>query len=137
MVALLLPLSSLWAGMTTDTEKASLNLFAGSASHSGRALLRKSSAAASTGAQPCYSPRKTSSASHGPLAHLVESGFGEFERKVEMDLHHPASVDTVIRASNRSGTLPTKRDSTELDLEAMGVRVDKSFSVRKGSQTSL
>jgi len=37
------------------------------------------------------------------------------------------SIDSIVEIPPRA-----TRDSTELDLEAMGVRVDRSYSVRSG-----
>lgn len=113
MVALLLPLSSLWARMATDSEASTLNLSSLSgpkskehASDSQRKLFGCLSTAQSSG---LMSERKPSHApSYAPIS--------------------PTTIDAIIEnAPSRS-----PRDSTEVDLEAMGVRVDRSYSVHSG-----
>lgn len=57
-----------------------------------------------------------------PSSRSIVSG----ERKGSVGLISPTTIDSRIDG---------RRDSTEIDLEAMGVRVDKSYTVqsRKGS----
>jgi hypothetical protein len=55
--------------------------------------------------------------------------------------HQVAGIELADRSGNKTTTVASRseqahrRDSTELDLEALGVRVDKSYSVRSGRQT--
>jgi pheromone alpha factor receptor len=88
-VALLLPLSSLWAAKVTTSQSATFNLssFVGS---------RSLSAASGDGSDTGHHTFGSQSTISGPLVNLP-----------------PSHV----------------RDSTELDLEALGVRVDKSYGV--------
>jgi pheromone alpha factor receptor len=113
MVALLLPLSSLWAAMVTTSQMASFNLsnFMGSrtsqegeGSESGRKTLASQST--STGVLDSLSDRK------GSLAPIS-----------------PMTIDSTIEIRAK-----VQRDSTELDLEAMGVRVDRSYAVHTGNR---
>lgn len=105
MVALLLPLSSLWARMATDSETSTLNL----------SYLSDSKSSSS---------RKFGSQSTAPSSRL------EFltDRKGSLAPISPTTIDSRIEH------VPAKamRDSTEVDLEAMGVRVDRSYSVHSG-----
>jgi pheromone alpha factor receptor len=49
------------------------------------------------------------------------------ERKGSLVQINPIMMDSIIEVPPRP-----QRDSTELDLEAMGVRVDRSYSVHSG-----
>ncbi len=113
MVALLLPLSSLWARMATDSETSTLNLssLSGStskerASDSQRQLFGSLSTVPSSGLMSEGKP------SHAPDYAPIS----------------PTTIDAIIE------NVPAKspRDSTEVDLEAMGVRVDRSYRVHSG-----
>ncbi|KAL2071547.1 hypothetical protein VTL71DRAFT_12782 [Oculimacula yallundae] len=105
MVALLLPLSSLWASMVTTEAASSFNVeqLWGS---------RSSQDASSLG------PKIFNSFSTGL------SSFSILRKGSSTTQISPTTIDTVIERS--------KRDSTELDLEKMGVRVDRSYSVHSG-----
>ena len=110
MVALLLPLSSLWARMATDAETSTLNLshLSGSkSSEHGTATSRK------FGSQ--------STALSSKLEFLTD-------RKGSLAPISPTTIDSRIE----SALAKAVRDSTEMDLEAMGVRVDRSYSVHSG-----
>lgn len=115
MVALLLPLSSLWAGVAIDHETSTLDL-----SHlSGTNSTRHGSELNHPYHGPLcgqFGPLSTnSSAPEASIPH----------RKCSIAHLSPTSIDSRIEYF-RSST----RDSTELDLEAMGVRVDRSYGVR-------
>ncbi|CZT41227.1 hypothetical protein WAI453_000140 [Rhynchosporium graminicola] len=107
-VALLLPLSSLWASMVTTEANSSFNaeqLWGSRASHDasiGSSMERKTFGSLST--SPSYFST---------------------ERKDSTSHISPTTIDTVIESA-------ASRDSTELDLEKMGVRVDRSYSVHSG-----
>lgn len=108
MVALLLPLSSLWASMAIDQETSTLDL-----SHlSGPGAVRRGS----DQAQMCSSQFTASTTSS------TEAGFAK-DRQGSFAPISPTSIDSKIERGS-------SRDSTELDLEAMGVRVDKSYTVQ-------
>ena len=113
MVALLLPLSSLWASMAIDQEASTLDLSNLSGSSSARH--------GSDQRKMCGSDLSSSTA---PSSKLDFSN----DRKGSFAPISPTSIDSRIEHG-------TSRDSTELDIEALGVRVDKSYSVqsRKGS----
>jgi pheromone alpha factor receptor len=112
MVALLLPLSSLWAGMTTTEAGSSLNI--AQLWGSSQPLEKNYSSASDSG-------RKTfGSRSSGPSSTFLS------ERK--------GSTAPIITGSAKENVPKVKlgRDSTEVDLEMMGVRVDRSYSVHSG-----
>jgi pheromone alpha factor receptor len=117
MVALLLPLSSLWAGMAIDDETSTLNL----SNLSGPDSTRR-------GSKPfhsCHGPRFNQ---FGPLS--SNSSAPESSTALEGSIAplSPTSMDSRIGYIHSIG-----RDSTELDLEAMGVRIDISYEVRNES----
>jgi pheromone alpha factor receptor len=112
-VALLLPLSSLWAAKVTTSQSATFNLssfigsrFLSDASGDGSDTGRNTFGSLSTISGPLVSYRDRS----GSLAPIGS-----------------ATIDSIVELPRRR-----VRDSTELDLEAMGVRVDKSYSVSRG-----
>lgn len=103
VVALLLPLSSLWAAMTNEVD-ISLNL-----SRLSEARSHVSSAAA----KPTIVPDLFGESPDRTLITTIES-----------------RVDGAATNPSRGDRRPSAtRDSTELDLEAMGVRVESSYSV--------
>jgi pheromone alpha factor receptor len=109
MVALLLPLSSLWAGMTTTEAGSSLNI-------------------AQLWGSP-HSPDKNYSDSRGKTFGSQSSG------PPSAFLSERKGSTAPITAASTIGPIPKAkvgRDSTELDLELMGVRVDRSYSVHSG-----
>ncbi|KAN0113102.1 Fungal pheromone mating factor STE2 GPCR domain containing protein [Hyaloscypha variabilis] len=111
MVALLLPLSSLWASMITTAQSSSFNF---------------SSLINSRSSPNHFSARGSESACKSFGTHSTSTGLNSFrDRKGSLAPICATSIDTIVEIPAR-GT----RDSTELDLEAMGVRVDKSYSVR-------
>jgi len=121
MVALLLPLSALWAGMAIDSETSTLNLSHLTGSHESS---RHGSANAA------YNPKKACgsqlSQSSGPSRYEL---FNEKNsRKGSIAPISPTTIDSRIEHATESST----RDSTELDLESMGVRVDRSYSIHSG-----
>ncbi|KAG4440680.1 hypothetical protein IFR05_003826 [Cadophora sp. M221] len=104
-VALLLPLSSLWASMVTTEANSSFNvsqLWGSGSSQNASTLERKTFGSVSTCPSTFSTERKGSTA---PIS--------------------PSTIDTIIEHASQ-------RDSTELDLEMMGVRVDRSYSVHSG-----
>ncbi|KUJ18336.1 G protein-like protein-coupled receptor : STE2 [Mollisia scopiformis] len=104
MVALLLPLSSLWASMSTTDRSASFNLSTLWASRQSQEDMEKNFGSQYTGpSHTQYSTdRKESTAPISPSANIAV-------------VEH-----TPVKSS---------RDSTEIDLELMGVRVDRSYDV--------
>jgi pheromone alpha factor receptor len=119
MVVLLLPLSSLWAGMAIDEEVATLNFshLAGTAS---TGPIRKGS----DQNKICGSGSQFSDST-------FQSGRNDytFERKGS---HQPPISPSTIDSRIEGGKTT---DSTDIDLEGRGVRVDKSFNLqsRQGS----
>lgn len=100
LTALLLPLSSMWAKMTDQEEEASI---------------RESIRAAGMEATSQRTSRPNT-ARYGSSSSTV---IGSDERKGSIvPLNNAATIDTVIESATSA------RDSTELDLEAMGIRVD-------------
>jgi pheromone alpha factor receptor len=108
MVALLLPLSSLWASMAIDQEASALDL----SNLSGSSSVRRGS----NQHQMCSSQF---SASTAPSSRLEFAN----DRKGSFAPISPTSIDSRVEHG-------PSRDSTELDIEALGVRVDKSYSVQ-------
>ncbi|KAH7419850.1 fungal pheromone mating factor STE2 GPCR-domain-containing protein [Cadophora sp. MPI-SDFR-AT-0126] len=106
MVALLLPLSSLWASMITTEANSSFNVSQlwGSRSSQDVSSLEQKTFSSMYSCPSAFSTERKGSAA--PIS--------------------PITIDTVIEQAN------TRRDSTELDLEMMGVRVDRSYSVHSG-----
>jgi pheromone alpha factor receptor len=107
-VAVLLPLSSLWAAKVTTTQSASFNL---SSFVDSRSLGAASGDGSDTGRKPFGSLSTIS----GPLVS---------HRDGISNLAPVATIDSIVELAPRR-----VRDSTELDLEAMGVRVDRSYGV--------
>ncbi|KAL3422527.1 pheromone receptor [Phlyctema vagabunda] len=110
MVALLLPFSAIWAGMLTDSALPSINL------------------SFSTASQPqsvMSSQRKVwGSTSSGVPSAGLEFRTDRRGSTAPITSISPTSIDTRIERSP-----PHQRDSTEIDLESLGVRVDRTFSV--------
>ncbi|PBP17804.1 mating-type alpha-pheromone receptor PreB [Diplocarpon rosae] len=103
MVALLLPLSSLWASMVTTEATSSFNvsqLWRSRSSQGDLSFGRKTYGSDSTGLSSSFSERKGSAAPIGT-----------------------STVNNIIEHA----PVKSARDSTELDLEMMGVRVDRSY----------
>lgn len=120
MVALLLPISSLWAGMAIDQEASTLNLSNLSASDASRRI---------------FGSTHDTHDSHGPLSNQLgrlatQSSRPEFSTntKGSMAQLSPAFIESGIGYTHSS-----TRDSTELDLEAIGVRVIKSYHIQHDS----
>jgi pheromone alpha factor receptor len=118
MVALLLPFSSLWAGLAIKEESSTLNL----------SNLNGSSDSVRRGSENgSYDPRKTcnSQFSQSTSPSTACGGFS-IERK--------SSAVAGMGMDSRIEHVPEhrRRDSTEMDLEAMGVRIDHSYSVHSG-----
>ena len=113
LVALLLPLSSLWARIAIDHEASTLDLahFTGSSS-----------------TRPCSDPGHGSHGSFsnqfGPLTTNPSAPGSSTARKGSVTQISPPSMDSGMECVRSY-----QRDSTELDLEAMGVRVDRSYAV--------
>ncbi|KAI6711176.1 hypothetical protein JHW43_006319 [Diplocarpon mali] len=110
MVALLLPLSSLWASMVTTEASSSFNvsqLWRSRNSQESLSFGRKTFSSESTGLSSSSSERKGSAA---PIGSSTTNNIIE---------HAPVK---------------SARDSTELDLEKMGVRIDRSYSVHSGKE---
>ncbi|KAK2625677.1 hypothetical protein QTJ16_004989 [Diplocarpon rosae] len=106
MVALLLPLSSLWASMVTTEATSSFNvsqLWRSRSSQGDLSFGRKTYGSDSTGLSSSFSERKGSAAPIGT-----------------------STVNNIIEHA----PVKSARDSTELDLEMMGVRVDRSYRAR-------
>ena len=101
--------------MVTDAESASLNLshLSGSKGSSMKSIMRKDSAA---------NAEKINSISSSPsqLEFLSERKSGAI---------NPSIINTIVEGGCES---KSQRDSTELDLEAMGVRVDHTYGVHNG-----
>ena len=119
-VTLLLPLSSLWAGMATNSETSSLNI----------GYLTKFATSQPRSADPrqkIFRNAKFSSISTSQSSQVLS------EHKDSFGPVGPnTTIDTVIEYVP---TLNRQRDSTEMDLEAMGVKVHKSYSVHSGKAT--
>jgi pheromone alpha factor receptor len=120
MVALLLPISSLWAGMAIDQEASTLNLSHLSESDASRRV---------------FDSIHDTHDSHGPLSNQLgrlttQSSRPEFSanRKGSMAQLSPALIESGIGYIHSS-----TRDSTEIDLEAIGVRVIKSYDIQHES----
>jgi pheromone alpha factor receptor len=115
LVALLLPLSSLWAGMAIDQEASTLNL----SNLSGYDPTHRGSDVGNSfhGSHPHQFGRLVSNNSSAPDSSTTRKGSNAHLSPTSMD-----SRVEYIRSP--------ERDSTELDLEAMGVRVERSYEVR-------
>ncbi|APA16152.1 hypothetical protein SS1G_10310 [Sclerotinia sclerotiorum 1980 UF-70] len=118
MVALLLPLSSLWASMATDEEMSSIdmsNLTGSGSTYDSQSVTysRKTctSEATTQSSRLDFQSRKGSNAT----------------RKGSNAMEQVTTFDSVVDSQARY----VPRDSTELDLEAMGVRIDRSYGVQK------
>jgi pheromone alpha factor receptor len=118
LVALLLPLSSLWAGMVIDDESANLNISYLSGNNMQIPDTTRPSRSKESGNTILSSTREDYVSDR-------KGSFGEI---------HRSTIDSKVE----SGASPYApgRDSTELDLEAMGVRIDKSYGVQNGKGQS-
>ncbi|RDW62805.1 hypothetical protein BP5796_11107 [Coleophoma crateriformis] len=113
-VALLLPLSAIWAGMLTNSTLPSINIH--------------SDAPSSHGSVFPAQRKMFGSASSAPSSG-IEFQHDDFRRGSGTAWHPmtPCTIDSRIENAQ-----PRARDSTEIDLESMGVRVDRSYSVHSG-----
>ncbi|KAH8589682.1 fungal pheromone mating factor STE2 GPCR-domain-containing protein [Bisporella sp. PMI_857] len=123
MVALLLPLSALWARMAIDNEAAALN------------FNRVTGTSGSSGSQysddAAYNSRKLISSQLSQSTAMSSNLDHPNERKGSVTpMMSPTTIDSRIEHGNKSGV----RDSTEIDLEAMGIRVDKSYSINSAKE---
>ena len=115
LVALLLPMSSLWAGMAIDQEASTLNL----SNLSGYDSTRRGSEVGNSfhGSDPHQFGRLVSNTSSAPGSSTTRKG-----SNAQLS---PTTIDSRVEYIRS-----LERDSTELDLEAMGVRVERSYEVR-------
>ena len=118
MVALLLPLSSLWAGMAIHEETSRLDI-----SHLSDHNMQVPNSQRSN-------PSKGSCGISGSNNKTTASSVSECKCGVHIEYGEYSS--TSIKNKVEGGIPPDRRDSTEMDLEAMGVRVDKSYSLHSG-----
>lgn len=121
MVALLLPFSSLWASAAIEEEISTLNL----------SNLSANSGDARRGSETShYAANKTCESQFSDSTGVATTfeGFGA-ERKGSASGSGALGIDSRIERVNEEG----RRDSTEMDLERMGVRVDRSYSVHSGT----
>jgi pheromone alpha factor receptor len=116
IVALLLPLSSLWAGMAIHEEASRLDI-----SHLSGHNMQNSNSQRSNPSNGSRSNNKTAVSSVTECKCGISGEYGEYS-------------STTIKNKVECGTPPDRRDSTEMDLEAMGVRVDKSYSLQSGKE---
>jgi pheromone alpha factor receptor len=119
MVALLLPFSSLWASAAIDNESASLNI----------AYLAATQEAARRGSASDHSNLEAGKTNVSQMSHsTAQSGFEYYGNN---ELKGTLAPINTMGVDSRAEHIPNeRRDSTEMDLEAMGVRVDHSYSVR-------
>ncbi|ESZ92266.1 hypothetical protein SBOR_7355 [Sclerotinia borealis F-4128] len=120
MVALLLPISSLWASMATDEEMSSIDL----SNLSGMGNTNVSSQPNGSYSRKTYASDITAQSSR--LDFQSRKG-SSATRKGSNAMEQVTTIDSA--ADSQATYVP--RDSTELDLEAMGVRIDKSYGVQK------
>lgn len=118
LVALLLPLSSLWAGMVIDDESASLDISYLSGNNMQIPDTTRSSRGKRSGNTMPSSTREDYMSDR-------KGGFGEI---------HRSAIDSKVESG--ASLYAPGRDSTEMDLEAMGVRIDKSYSIQSGKERS-
>jgi pheromone alpha factor receptor len=111
LVALLLPLSSLWASMSIHEESSSFDI-----NHLSGYNMQMSNTPHSYGSN-AHSKTTTSSARR--------TDYTAEDEKADFEEFSPTTINNKIE----SGIPRSGRDSTEMDLEAMGVRIDKSFSL--------
>ena len=125
MVALLLPLSSLWASMAINNEAASLDISRLSG-HNMNISNHSNSTTSSDACSHCRYGRKRAFPTTRHTEYSDEEKghkYGEFNQTtVKNDIHFSTSRET------------GGRDSIETDLQAMGVRVDKSYSLQTGKE---
>ncbi|KAF8858881.1 hypothetical protein BDZ45DRAFT_383268 [Acephala macrosclerotiorum] len=115
MVALLLPLSSLWASMVTTEPASSFNL---------------SSLWASRNSQNGSEYRRKAFGGHSSVIH--DGTQYSTERKGSTAPFSPTTNNAIIEKAPSN----SNRDSTEIDLEMMGVRVDRSYIVHSDRMES-
>lgn len=115
-VALLLPISSLWAGMATDDEMSTGDVTnqTGLNTQTGGDYSRQTYASDLT----AQSSRLDFQSRKG--SNVTRKGSNAMEQVV--------TIDSIV-SDNTARYV--RRDSTELDLEAMGVRIDRSYDVQK------
>ncbi|KAJ8062440.1 hypothetical protein OCU04_008978 [Sclerotinia nivalis] len=118
-VALLLPISSLWASMATDEEMSSID------------MSNLTGSGGTYGSQPGNYSRKICAsdvtAQSSRLDFQSRKG-SNATRNGGNAMEQVTTIDSVV-VDNQARYVP--RDSTELDLEAMGVRIDRSYGVQK------
>ncbi|KAF7874074.1 hypothetical protein EAF04_002746 [Stromatinia cepivora] len=118
-VALLLPISSLWASMATDEEMSSID------------MSNLTGSGGTYGSQSGNYSRKTcasdNTAQSSRLDFQSRKG-SNVTRKGSNAMEQVTTIDSVV-VDSQARYVP--RDSTELDLEAMGVRIDRSYGVQK------
>ncbi|KAI9644131.1 pheromone alpha factor receptor [Ciborinia camelliae] len=121
MVALLLPISSLWASMATDEEMSSTDMSNLTGSNGTHAFSQPSG----NYSRNTYASDITAQSSRIDFQSRKGSNA---TRKGSNVMEQVATIDSVV-VDNQERYVP--RDSTELDLEAMGVRIDRSYGVQK------
>ncbi|KAK6602601.1 pheromone receptor 2 [Botrytis cinerea] len=120
-VALLLPISSLWAGMVTDEETSAIDV---SNLTGSRTMLGSQSGNFS---RKTHASDITAQSSHLDFSSRKGSN-ATMMRKGSNAMDQVTTIDCVVEDNQANRGL---RDSTEMDLEAMGVRVNKSYGVQK------
>jgi pheromone alpha factor receptor len=124
MVALLLPLSSLWASLAINNEASHLDI-----SRLSGYNVQISSNNSNTGSycshcSHCQGKRPIPCARHTEYTDKEKGErFGEF-----------GSVTIKNKVECSTSREINGRDSTDMDLESMGVRVDKSYSLQTGKE---
>ncbi|KAG0652911.1 hypothetical protein D0Z07_0232 [Hyphodiscus hymeniophilus] len=127
-VALLLPLSALWASMAIHEETAQLDISGlhgnGNRSHT---VLGSHGSGSSTASSCALCPHCRDK-KFGPAIRHKEYTDVEMGESASNILFSPNTIKSEV---NSNGALKTNnRDSTEMDLESMGVRVDRSYSLQ-------
>ncbi|KAG4026068.1 hypothetical protein MFRU_045g00130 [Monilinia fructicola] len=117
MVALLLPISSLWASMATDEEMSSTDM-------SNITGTLASSQQSGSYSRKTYASDITTQSSRLDLQCRKGSNT---TRKGSNTMEQVTTIDSIMDNNARY----TPRDSTELDLEAMGVRINRSYGFQK------
>ncbi|KAM0314251.1 hypothetical protein ACHAO8_004884 [Botrytis cinerea] len=120
-VALLLPISSLWAGMVTDEETSAIDV---SNLTGSRTMLGSQSGNFS---RKTHASDITAQSSHLDFSSRKGSN-ATMMRKGSNAMDQVTTIDCIVEDNQANRGL---RDSTEMDLEAMGVRVNKSYGVQK------
>lgn len=117
-VALLLPISSLWASMATDEEMSAMNVSSLTGTYVSQGTENYSRKTYGSDATTAYSSRIDFQSRKG----------SNVTRKGSNTIEQVTTIDSVVEY-NQNRYSP--RDSTELDLEAMGVRVNRTYGVKK------